>query len=130
MVEFKQIVGRGTRIYEGKYFFTIYDFEGASNHYKDPEWDGDAIEVEDDTVTPKGETGGGGGGGNKKEELIQIKLSDGYERNILMKDEVVYNAHNKPVTLDEFIETLFDESIPDLFENEAKLQQIWSLPQT
>ena len=130
MIEFKQIVGRGTRIYEGKYFFTIYDFEGASNHYKDPEWDGDAIEVEDDTVTPKGETGGGGGGGNKKEELIQIKLSDGYERNILMKDEVVYNAHNKPVTLDEFIETLFDESIPDLFENEAKLQQIWSLPQT
>ena len=130
MIEFKQIVGRGTRIYEGKYFFTIYDFEGASNHYKDPEWDGDAIEVEGETVTPKGETGGGGGGGNKKEELIQIKLSDGYERNILMKDEVVYNAHNKPVTLDEFIETLFDESIPDLFENEAKLQQIWSLPQT
>ena len=130
MIEFKQIVGRGTRIYEGKYFFTIYDFEGASNHYKDPEWDGDAIEVEGETVTPKGETGGGGGGGNKKEELIQIKLSDGYERNILMKDEVVYNAHNKPVTFDEFIETLFDESIPDLFENEAKLQQIWSLPQT
>ena len=128
MIEFKQIVGRGTRIYEGKYFFTIYDFEGASNHYKDPEWDGDAIEVEDDTVTPGG--GGGGGGGNTNEDLIQIKLSDGYERNILMKDEVVYNAHNKPVTFDEFIETLFDESIPDLFENEAKLQQIWSLPQT
>ena len=41
------------QVYEGKYFFTIYDFEGASNHYKDPEWDGDAIEVEDDTVTPK-----------------------------------------------------------------------------
>ena len=44
MIEFKQIVGRGTRTYEGKYFFTIYDFEGASEHYADPEWDGPPLE--------------------------------------------------------------------------------------
>ena len=43
---------------------------------------------------------------------------------------MLYNAHDKPVTLEEFIQVLFDESIPDLFENEARLQQIWSLPQT
>lgn len=61
---------------------------------------------------------------------MKIKLSDGHERDIAYTERVLYNAHEKPVTLEEFIETLFDESIPDLFENEAKLQQIWSLPQT
>jgi len=41
MIEFKQIVGRGTRLYEGKEYFTIYDFVGAHHHFSDKEWDGD-----------------------------------------------------------------------------------------
>jgi len=41
MVEFKQIIGRGTRLFDKKYYFTIYDFVGASEMFKDPEWDGD-----------------------------------------------------------------------------------------
>ena len=41
MVEFKQIVGRGTRLFDGKFFFTIYDFVGASKNFQDAEWDGD-----------------------------------------------------------------------------------------
>ena len=41
MVEFKQIIGRGTRLFDGKFYFTIYDFVGASEMFKDPEWDGD-----------------------------------------------------------------------------------------
>lgn len=41
MVEFKQILGRGTRLFDGKYFFTLYDFVGASKNFNDPEWDGD-----------------------------------------------------------------------------------------
>ena len=44
IVEFKQIVGRGTRLFDGKNFFTIYDFVNASEHFKDPEWDGEPIE--------------------------------------------------------------------------------------
>jgi type I site-specific restriction endonuclease len=40
IVEFKQIIGRGTRLFDGKYFFTIYDFVNASERFKDPEWDG------------------------------------------------------------------------------------------
>nr|WP_299038591.1 hypothetical protein [uncultured Psychrobacter sp.] len=36
MVEFKQIVGRGTRLFEGKDYFTIYDFVDAHDHFKDP----------------------------------------------------------------------------------------------
>lgn len=41
IVEFKQIIGRGTRLFDKKYYFTIYDFVGASEMFKDPDWDGD-----------------------------------------------------------------------------------------
>jgi type I restriction enzyme R subunit len=41
IVEFKQIMGRGTRLFDGKYFFTLYDYVGASKNFQDPEWDGD-----------------------------------------------------------------------------------------
>jgi len=39
MIEFKQIIGRGTRLYDGKDYFTIYDFVKAHHHFNDPEWD-------------------------------------------------------------------------------------------
>lgn len=136
MIEFKQIVGRGTRTYEGKHFFTIYDFEGASEHYSDPEWDGPPLERKgtrrtgstnvDDKV--EGEDGGENIGNDRS--IIEIKLSDGHERSITHTSKILYNAHDKPVTLEEFIKTLFDESIPDLFEDELKLQQLWSTPQS
>ena len=41
IVEFKQIIGRGTRLFDKKYYFTIYDFVGACDMFKDPDWDGD-----------------------------------------------------------------------------------------
>ncbi len=41
MVEFKQIMGRGTRLFDGKFFFTLYDYVGASKNFQDEEWDGD-----------------------------------------------------------------------------------------
>src|SRR5690606_5297520 len=44
MIEFKQIIGRGTRLFEGKDYFTIYDFVKAHHHFSDPEWDGEPIE--------------------------------------------------------------------------------------
>ena len=44
MIEFKQIVGRGTRLFDGKDFFTIYDFVNAYHHFQDPEWDGEPEE--------------------------------------------------------------------------------------
>lgn len=58
MTEFKQIVGRGTRVHEDtkKYFFTLVDFRKATAHFADPEFDGPPIQVyepgEDDPVTP------------------------------------------------------------------------------
>ena len=58
MTEFKQIIGRGTRIFDGKDFFTIIDFVGATNLFYDERWDGEA---EGD-----GSNGGGKGGGKPK----------------------------------------------------------------
>ncbi len=46
IIEFKQIIGRGTRLFEGKDYFTIYDFVDAYHHFLDPEWDGEPIEDE------------------------------------------------------------------------------------
>src|SRR5579871_6780016 len=46
MIEFKQIIGRGTRLYDGKDYFTIYDFVQAHHHFNDPEWDGEPLEPE------------------------------------------------------------------------------------
>src|SRR5438105_11970249 len=59
MIEFKQIIGRGTRLYDGKDYFTIYDFVKAYLHFSDPEWDG---EPEDNTTGGDGEGGQGGVG--------------------------------------------------------------------
>ena len=46
IIEFKQIIGRGTRLFDGKDYFTIYDFVKAYTHFSDPEWDGEPLEPE------------------------------------------------------------------------------------
>ena len=47
MIDFKQIIGRGTRIREdyGKQYFTIIDFRGVTKLFADPEFDGDPVSV-------------------------------------------------------------------------------------
>jgi len=58
MIEFKQIVGRGTRVHEDtrKYYFTLLDFRKATNHFADPAFDGEPVQIyepgENDPVTP------------------------------------------------------------------------------
>ena len=65
-IEFKQIIGRGTRLYDGKYFFTIYDFVKAYENFQDPEWDGEPVcpRCGNNPCTCEGVvvTGGGEGG--------------------------------------------------------------------
>jgi type I restriction enzyme R subunit len=90
MVEFKQIIGRGTRLYDGKDYFTIHDFTCSHELFKDPAWDGEELEPESgggSTGGGGGRTGGGhtGGGGQGPEPpppppIIRIKLADGKER--------------------------------------------------
>ncbi len=58
MTEFKQIIGRGTRVHEdsGKYYFTVIDFRGATSHFADPDFDGDPVQIyqpgEGDPIDP------------------------------------------------------------------------------
>lgn len=58
MTEFKQIVGRGTRVHEDtkKFYFTLIDFRGATSHFADPDFDGDPVQIYDpgdgDPITP------------------------------------------------------------------------------
>jgi type I restriction enzyme, R subunit len=58
MTEFKQIIGRGTRIHEEtkKYYFNLIDFRKATNHFADPDWDGEPVQIyepgPDDPITP------------------------------------------------------------------------------
>ena len=81
LIEFKQIIGRGTRLYEGKAYFTVYDFVKAYYHFNDPEWDGEP----DEPTT----TGWGSPKPPKPPEVpperpkkIRVKLKDGKERLI------------------------------------------------
>ncbi|MBB6250078.1 EcoAI/FtnUII family type I restriction enzme subunit R [Nitrospirillum iridis] len=58
MTEFKQIVGRGTRVHEDshKFYFTLMDFRGATNLFADPAFDGEPVQIyepgDDDPVAP------------------------------------------------------------------------------
>ena len=58
MTEFKQIVGRGTRVHEDtrKFYFTLIDFRGATSHFADPEFDGEPVQIyepgDDEPIDP------------------------------------------------------------------------------
>jgi type I restriction enzyme R subunit len=141
MVEFKQIVGRGTRLFEGKDFFTIIDFsEEATDHFYDPDWDG----------LPEGETGeggtrtggntGGGGGGNTgggeeppprppRPTKIVIQLSNGRKLKVLDIETRYIDESGKPLTTLQFLEKLIG-FIPDLYQSEEELRRLWSKPET
>jgi type I restriction enzyme, R subunit len=63
MTEFKQILGRGTRVHEdtGKYYFTLIDFRGATHHFADPDFDGEPVQIyepdDDEPITPPKDEG-------------------------------------------------------------------------
>ena len=136
MIEFKQIIGRGTRLYEGKDYFTIYDFVKAHQMFSDPEWDGEPVAVEvpptalaapgpiaaepaprEYTVVPRA-------------AKIKVKLADGKERSIQsMVATSFWGPDGKPLSAAQFMESLFG-ALPEFFEDEAELRMIWSDPTT
>lgn len=136
MIEFKQIVGRGTRLFDGKEFFTIYDYVDAFHHFADPEWDGEPMEPEP-TVVNEPEEGSlppppkeGEGGEKEKRKRVKIKLRDGKEREIQsMISTSFWSADGKPISAEEFLNNLFGE-LPNLFKSEEELRTIWSHPMT
>ncbi len=129
MIEFKQIIGRGTRLYEGKDYFTIYDFVGASKLFKDPTWDGDPIEPQEKPNKggsgPKGGPEGGGpeGGGGKVE--IIVELGELRKKSIKTTQKTsFYMADGRLISAKQFVELLFGE-IPKLVSNEKELRSVW-----
>lgn len=157
MIEFKQIVGRGTRLYEGKDYFTIYDFVGAYKHFNDPEWDGEPLEP----TKPKTSIGDNGKddsnedefdsvhtiGGvenselctlcgyepcqcQNKKEMIEIILDDGKVRQMQsMTTTTFWSAEGKPISAQEFLKQLYGE-LPTFFKNEEDLKKQWCQPNT
>ena len=134
IIEFKQIIGRGTRLYDGKDFFTIHDFVNASHNFYDPEWDGEPVSPVPPTIDGPDlpPTTGGGGPTPPRVEKIVIKLADGKDREFQhMTSKMFYSLDGKPITLTEFIESLFNTlEMPDLFKNEDELRAIWAVPAT
>ncbi len=138
MIEFKQIIGRGTRLYEDKQFFTIYDFVSAYHHFSDPEWDGEPLppeeakeprprrieEVGDDYLTDdEGER-------ERQPSIVRVKLADGKERRIQhMQQTSFWDADGKPISVEEFLHKLFGE-LPGFFKDEEELRRLWSNPNT
>ena len=136
MIEFKQIIGRGTRLFEGKDFFTILDFVNASEKFSDSEWDGEPYEVikgkelkkihlleeQEPAEEPTEEQ-------KEPKQMIKIKLSDNKVRSFQSNKTNFYYFHGRPITIDEFIIKLYGK-LPDFFSSEDELREIWSHPKT
>jgi type I restriction enzyme R subunit len=135
MIEFKQIIGRGTRLFDGKDYFTIYDFVRAHHHFNDVEWDGEPIEPDipyprpaprpppearepdpDDRQPPR--------------RRVKVKLADGKARHIQhMMATSFWHPDGTPMSAAQFMEALFGK-LPEFFGDEDELRAIWSAPDT
>ena len=136
MIEFKQIVGRGTRLFEGKEFFTIYDFVDAYKHFSDPEWDGEPVgetesmnDVREPVIGQKIKENKDLTEKNPKQK-IKIKLRNGKEIAINhMVSTSFWSMDGKPISSEEFLNNLLGE-LPKLFKDEDELRKLWSNPIT
>lgn len=134
MIEFKQIVGRGTRTFEGKDFFTVFDFVKAYEHFNDPEWDGEPLPPDVPNPRPAPSTGPRPDGppepSPEPEAKIIVKLADGKERKIKYIATTTYFSHDgKMISGEEFMQQLFGD-LSDLVKDEDHLRAIWSNPET
>ena len=158
MIEFKQIIGRGTRLFDGKEYFTIYDFVDAHKHFSDPEWDGESMAeiclkcgkdpcIYDTYVNQPGKIKIVAFDKNYKvdwvspssitrhklghsKKILKIKLRDGKEREIKhMIATSFWSADGKPISIQEFMDKMFG-TMPEFFQSEEELRKIWSNPTT
>ncbi|MFY8216081.1 MAG: EcoAI/FtnUII family type I restriction enzme subunit R [Chthoniobacterales bacterium] len=135
MIEFKQIIGRGTRLFEGKDYFTIYDFVKAHLKFQDPEWDGEPVDPISPTppigpITPPPEPPQPPTGPQPPRRKVKVKLADGKERTIQhMMMTTFWHPDGTPMSAQQFMEMLFGK-LPDFFQSEAELRDLWSAPDT
>jgi type I restriction enzyme R subunit len=157
MIEFKQIIGRGTRLFDGKDYFTIYDFVKAHLNFEDPEWDGPPQEEDPckkcgnrpctcvvappkpcevcgktPCVCPKEPCPKCGFKPCRcqRRNKVKVKLADGKERTIQhMTSTTFWHPDGTPMSAQQFMEMLFGK-LPDFFQSEAELRKLWSAPDT
>jgi len=157
MVEFKQIIGRGTRLFDDKYYFTIYDFVGASRNFKDAEWDGDPFcpvcgnyPCTCNKKTQKGyyeakEDGAPYGqptpcsvcghlpctcdGGSKPKNKVIVRLSE--KRSLELKTTWMerFQFGDELISIEELIQKLFGR-LPSFFNGPEDLRKQWEHPDT
>ena len=155
MIEFKQIIGRGTRLHDGKDYFTIYDFVKAYLHFSDPEWDGEPMEPEPckkcgfhpcqcvkatpqpcpvcgmiPCECPKEACPVCGERPCVCKKRAKVKLADGKERAIQhMMCTTFWHPDGTPISAQQFMELLFGK-LPEFFKDEDELRALWSAPDT
>lgn len=138
MIEFKQIIGRGTRLFEGKHYFTILDFVNAYHLFNDPEWDGEPESDIDSTnkpprtsTPPKDKPDVIGEPEDQVAKKVRIKLSDGKEREIQSMASTMFYVDGKPISAQEFVQRLFNAlKLPEIFGSEESLRKLWASPIT
>lgn len=153
MIEFKQIIGRGTRLFDGKDYFTIFDFVKAHHHFSDPDWDGEPEQPE--TPEPRPQPQPCQYCGQRPcicvrepepacevcgyvmcrcdippRRMVKVKLADGKVRQFQhMVSTSFWSPDGTPISAEEFLKSLFG-ALPALFKNEDELRTIWSKPDT
>ena len=151
MVEFKQIIGRGTRLFDEKYYFTIYDFVGANERFKDEDWDGDPFcpkcgnypctcnKKPYPPAPPRnppfthepcpicGHDPCTCDGGNGKKIVIKLSKYRNMELHTEWTERVSYDG--RFVTLSEFVQILFGK-MPNFFSSADDLRRQWEHPET
>ena len=142
MIEFKQIIGRGTRLFDGKDYFTIYDFVKAHHHFNDVEWDGDPLDPEPPSAERESKSkeskesrkdikDGDDEYGEKPKKIV-IKLADGKERLIQhMSATNFFSPDGRLLSAAQFIQSLYDTlKLPEMLKSEDHLRKVWSDPAT
>ena len=158
MVEFKQIIGRGTRLFDDKYYFTIYDFVGASRNFQDAEWDGDPFcpvcgnypctcNKKPKPYSDGSDEGGGTEihepelcpicghlpctceGGDKPKKKIIVRLSAQRTFGLKTKWTEKFQYGDELISIEEFIQKLFGK-LPSFFNGPEDLRKQWEHPDT
>ena len=160
MIEFKQIIGRGTRLFEGKHYFTIIDFVNAYQRFNDAEWDGEAVcekcsnnpcicekpqnktcaicnqkpcvcEKPKNNVCEVCNSSPCVCEDTGNKKKLKIKLSDGKTREIQAMHSTMFYVDGKPISAEEFVQRLFNTlQLPKIFGDEESLRKQWSNPVT
>lgn len=135
MVEFKQIVGRGTRVFDGKDYFTIIDFRGATNKFYDDDWDGEpeapepggTKEPPPPPYTPEPAEDGNGSEPGEPRPRLKVRLGKHRELKVIDIETRYIDENGTPLTIQEFVERLIQQ-LPGLFKSVNELREIWSDP--